>query len=101
MDSLLAFYRTLGLEFVEEQHGAGPVHFAATAGDLIFEIYPASDDRAVDSSTRLGFKVANVDFILVTLQETGYEVISLAKSTEWGYRAVVRDPDGRSVEISQ
>ncbi len=36
----LAFYQSLGLSFVAERHGKGPVHFAAELGSTIFEIYP-------------------------------------------------------------
>jgi lactoylglutathione lyase len=28
LDKSLAFYRALGLEFAQEQHGTGPVHYA-------------------------------------------------------------------------
>src|ERR1019366_2289596 len=34
------FYSDLGLSFVEEKHGKGPVHWSATAGALVLEIYP-------------------------------------------------------------
>ena len=42
------FYELLGLHFQEEQHGKGPVHWAATSGGLVMEIYPARSSDEVD-----------------------------------------------------
>lgn len=36
-----AFYRAIGLELEDEDHGEGPVHFAAELGTVHFAIYPA------------------------------------------------------------
>ena len=61
VEQLRAFYQTLGVNLVEEQHGKGPVHFAGRAGAVVIEVYPLPDDGSpVDSSTRLGFNVENV-----------------------------------------
>jgi len=37
IDPLKSFYRTLGIDFVEEQHGKGPIHFSAQIGDTLPE----------------------------------------------------------------
>ena len=39
-EKLAAFYRLLGVDFHEEQHGSGPRHFCSTEGGSVFEIYP-------------------------------------------------------------
>jgi predicted enzyme related to lactoylglutathione lyase len=93
------FYELLGLRFQEEQHGKGPVHWAAELDGLVMEIYPA--ESGVDRAPRLGFEVGNVEPILASLQDQGAEVVSDLKQTQWGLRAVVKDPDGRSVELVQ
>jgi catechol 2,3-dioxygenase-like lactoylglutathione lyase family enzyme len=98
VESLRAFYTRLGFRFVEEQHGKGPLHFSAPLGDGILEIYPLPDGALADTTTRLGFAVSGVDSINASLIETEYGV-SKPKQTEWGLRAVVRDPDGRTVEL--
>ncbi|GAA2787117.1 VOC family protein [Saccharopolyspora taberi] len=75
------FYAGLGLEFVAEQHGSGPEHYAATLpGGLVIELYPTSTRRPV-SSNRLGFSV------------------SLAAADLAPGRHVLTDPDGRAVEV--
>jgi hypothetical protein len=35
------------------------------------------------------------------LQTIGAPVVSEPQATKWGFRAVVRDPDGRAVELYQ
>lgn len=97
----VAFYKALGLRFQEEQHGNGPIHWAAEFDSLVMEIYPATSSNDVDGSTRLGFSVDDVKSALSTLRDHGVEVISDLKQTKWGLRAVVQDPDGRSVELVQ
>lgn len=67
VDSVVAFYRTLGLAFAEEQHGKGPLHHSAPLGDGIVEIYPLSKDQSADSTTRLGFTVADPDAVVAMI----------------------------------
>ena len=40
VDATKAFFENMGLEFVEEQHGTGPKHWACQRGNFVFEIYP-------------------------------------------------------------
>ena len=96
------FYEGLGLQFREECHGKGPVHFAATVRDTVFEIYPLPKSVAqADATTRLGFRIPSLDLIIGALKAAGVAVVSEPQHSEWGYRAVVKDPDGRSVELTQ
>jgi predicted enzyme related to lactoylglutathione lyase len=101
LDELVGFYETLGIAFGEEQHGNGPRHYAGKLGDLVLELYPASPDDHVDSTTRLGFVVTNLDDVVRNLQWINAPVVKPPQSTDRGYRAVVRDPDGRAVELYQ
>jgi lactoylglutathione lyase len=102
LDKLLAFFRGLGMEFTHEQHGNGPVHYSAKLDKTVLELYPLTADSDVpDVSTRLGFTVENLNAIVQALVQNGVLVITSPKQTVWGYRAVVQDPDGRSVELYQ
>jgi predicted enzyme related to lactoylglutathione lyase len=99
---LQTFYTALGIAFTEEQHGDGPLHFAAHIGELVLEIYPLPADAGpADTTTRLGFSVPELDEKVRLLEVAGATVVSRPKATEWGYRAIVRDPDGRAVELTQ
>lgn len=97
----VTFYKLLGVEFQEEQHGNGPVHWAAELDGIVLEIYPAKSADEVDVTTRLGFVVKDATSVLNTLRLSDVETISDLKQTKWGLRAVVRDSDGRTVELVQ
>ncbi|MGW1839612.1 VOC family protein [Streptomyces sp. NPDC002067] len=77
------FYGQLGMSFEREQHGRGPIHYAATFPDgTVLELYPATERRPV-TSARLGFHVDGQ---------------GMTPPLEPG-RHVVQDPDGRAVEL--
>jgi lactoylglutathione lyase len=102
IDAALKFYQAIGLTFVQEQHGSGPVHYACEMGKTILEIYPAeagtAPERKSGGATMLGFSVASVDEILAQLSTT---IITPPKDSAWGRRAVVFDPDGRAIELNE
>ena len=66
-----SFYRALGLNPEPEQHGKGPLHYAAQAGAAIFEIYPRKSEADSTASTQIGFQVASVAAVLEVLQGVG------------------------------
>jgi catechol 2,3-dioxygenase-like lactoylglutathione lyase family enzyme len=101
IDAAAEFYRNLGIEFLKEKHGKGPEHYSGKVGGTVLEIYPLSKDAPMESGGRLGFAVPKLDELLKKLRAHGVAVVEDAKETEWGYRAVVRDPDGRAVELTQ
>ncbi len=97
-----AFYQALGLRFVEERHGNGPVRYSALLGSTTIELHSWSDhDPPPDSSVRLGSEVDAFHVVLdYLLQETAAAVLECPEMTPRGeYRAVVSDPDGRAVEL--
>ena len=102
VEQLRLFYLTLGIELAEEQHGKGPVHFAGRTGGVVIEVYPLPGDGSpVDSTTRLGFTVEDVEGVVRALKDIGTKIVTLTKETAWGLLAVVKDPDGRSIELTQ
>lgn len=99
-DRLRRFYQVLGIGFAEERHGSGPLHLAGGIGDAVLELYPLEGEGAiVDSTLRLGFGVTDLQGTISKLKADGVTVVSQPKLTAWGKRAVVRDPDGRTVEL--
>jgi predicted enzyme related to lactoylglutathione lyase len=101
VDRSARFYELLGLVFTKHAHGTGPQHYAAELGSAVFEIYPRTDEKDSTSRTRLGFRVANVDQTITKLQQSGAKIISPPKDTSFGRRAVVDDPDGHRIELTQ
>ncbi len=97
LDELQKFYSALGARFECERHGNGPDHYAATLGDdFVLELYPCIDGAVPDPGLRLG---VSVDSIGEVLRSIGQSVAP--RQTKWGLRALVRDPDGRTVELLQ
>ncbi len=105
VEAMLAFYRALGLDFVQEQHGTGAIHYSTQLGDVTMEIFPAEAGQALDrkagGATMIGIKVESVDAVAEMLQEMGIKMLSAPKDSAWGRRATVLDPDGRLIEVTQ
>ncbi len=98
IEAVKLFYETIGIELIEEQHGNGPVHYAGKVGGTVLEIYPIHEGVA-DSTVRLGFVVEDLEYVLESLSRLELSPKKTAKQTEWGLRVIVKDPDGRSVEL--
>ena len=95
------FYTKLGLTFVQHRHGNSPEHFSAELAGAVFELYPLSVGGPSTLGTRIGFHVPSIDATLAGLSDYPGAVLSPAKNSEWGWRAVVADPDGHRVELTQ
>ena len=99
MERSRVFYESIGLKFEHHRHGNGLPHLSSTGGGAVVEIYPANGKDTTD--IRLGFQVANVDTVLQTLEGLGGTIVSPAKQSPWGRRAVVKDMDGHTVELCE
>jgi predicted enzyme related to lactoylglutathione lyase len=101
IEKSVAFYTALGIHFTKHAHGAGPEHYASEQPELTFEIYPQTDPALATTASRIGFKVANLDARLAALAQQGGRILSAAKDSPWGRRAVLIDPTGHKVELVQ
>ena len=101
MERSARFYRLLGLDFTKHRHGKGPEHYASESGPVVFEIYPRQNEVEASSGLRIGFQVASVDAAVMALEAMGAVIVSPAKDSAWGRRAVVDDPDGYRVELTE
>jgi len=54
-----------------------------------------------DDTLRLGFTVPNLDQLINNLKNNNIEITSEPQSHEWGYVAVIKDLDGRKIELTQ
>ena len=100
-----AFYEAVGLTFVEEQHGNGPLHLACETDTLVFELYPGEDAPLLDAkqsgATMIGFNVESLDAVLSELRVLDVAPKSVPKVAPWGRWANVVDPDGRVVQLNE
>ena len=102
----VTFYRSLGINLEDEDHGDGLSHAATEVGDVHIAVFPAPGGGAAPGwreggSTFIGFYVDSLDETLATLRRIGATLLVDHQVREWGCRIVVEDPDGRAVEINQ
>ena len=88
------FYELLGFSFVEEKHGAGPLHYSSQDAGFVFELYPLAKNEAA-GNTRLGFSVKDIRQV--------FSRMAIASQHEFNGKQiyVAQDPDGRKVELSE
>lgn len=91
------FYECFGMEFVRHRHGDGPEHLSAEGDAGIFEIYPAIGQYGPDT-TGLGFAVDDLQATADLLRDAGFRPGEIS-SRPWGASFVIRDDDGRRVEV--
>lgn len=96
-----AFYACIGIRFYRHRHGGGPEHLCSTSQGSVFEIYALTPGQPATTSTRLGFRVADVEHAVERLRETGARICVEASASPWGLRSVVADPDGHRVELTE
>ena len=106
IERVAGFYAALGRDFIAEQRGSGPAHFAAEAGGLILEIHPTRTpmgaiERGSSADVRLGFVVDDVDDAVGSLLRAGGSLLDRSAPSIGGGTAVVADPDGRRVELRE
>jgi len=99
-ERLASFYSLLGLVFDHHKHGNSPFHYGATIGQTVLEIYPlAKGQIEPDKHLRLGFAVENFEKKIETLKQKQVPFAADPAQTEFGYLAVIIDPDGRKFEL--
>jgi len=104
--AVVAFYRAVGVPLEEERHDDGPLHFACELGPIHFAVYgadaPGAAPRRRDGgASQVGFQVDSLEAVFSAAVEVGATVLLEIEDVPWGRRALVTDPDGRTVEFNQ
>ncbi|MFL5963742.1 MAG: VOC family protein [Gaiellaceae bacterium] len=98
MSRSVAFYRdVLELDVEYESEPWSQVR----AGDVSIGLHHSSEGRSMnqDGGAELGFYVDDVQIALDAVRERGAEVVQEVKHEEWGVLAVIKDPDGYTIQI--
>jgi len=95
LEESIAFYEALGLKFQEEQHDKSPVHYSCQIDGVLLELYPT--ERECGQKDRVGLIVNDLDDILSKLKENIHGI----RDDSFGYRAILKDPNGRLVFLSE
>lgn len=97
---LANFYSLLGITFEYHKHDKSPYHYSATIEQTILEIYPlAKGQTEADKDLRLGFAVDDLTATVELLQSKGTEFLSEPMQTDFGFMTIIKDPDGRKIEL--
>ena len=97
---LADFYNLFGLSFEYHQHGNSPFHYSATLGQTVLEIYPLTKSQTEpDKNLRLGFGLDNFDETIQKLKAVEVSFSLEPTQTDFGFMAIVSDPDGRKIEL--
>jgi len=99
IERAVRFYQAIGMLFTKHRHGSGPEHYATEENSFVFEIYPIGS-RIPTTSVRIGFSVDDVDSVVKTLADIGGQIVSSPKNSPWGRRAVIKDLDGHTIELT-
>ena len=87
------FYRALGVDLRDEEHGDGLVHAATDVGDIHFAVFAGSTPSEGASwrssaSTFVGFYVPSLDRTGASLSALGAMVLLEHQVRPWGCRMV-------------
>lgn len=92
-------YRLLGLDFLSEQHGTGPLHLACASESLVLEIYPGED--VASPGVMVGLDVADLDHVRAKVLEAGVPLSRDIDPVAGMRRMIVNDPEGRKIFVRE
>jgi lactoylglutathione lyase len=100
MKRLADFYSVFGLNFDYHKHGNSPLHYSATIGQTVLEIYPLTKSQTEpDKNLRLGFGIDNFDETVQKLKELKIVFFLEPTQTDFGFMTIISDPDDRKIEL--
>ena len=97
---LSEFYSRLGLDFDYHSHGNSPMHYSTTIDKTVLEIYPLTKSQSEpDKNLRIGLGIERFDESILLLKNAGVAFSLEPTVTDFGFMAIISDPDGRKVEL--
>lgn len=59
------------------------------------------NQKEADTSLRLGFKVQNLDSLIIKLRQKNVTIVTQPTQSKFGYYSVIKDLDGRKIELTE
>ena len=101
MDRLAAFYTALGLNFVKHSHPPCGEHYSTTDESCVFEICQRKNGQRATTDVFFGLNVSSVGDSVESAVANGGTVMRSSEGSQWGSTAIIRDPDGHRVMLSE
>ena len=99
---LSELYELFGLNCEYHRHGKRTLHYSTEIGGIVFEIYPLTKNQENrDKTLRLGFTIDNLDATIEILKTRNVKIVREPKESELGYVSIVKDLDGRRIELKE
>ena len=99
MERTADVYRAIGLSFINEKHGEGPIHLAHEKDGFVLEIYQKS--QAICDGMMLGFEASDISETRAKILQTGANLVKDIAKIDGVDRMIVADPEGRQIYIQQ
>ena len=104
-EAVMKFYSAIGIPLEPEQHDDGPVHYACEIGLTHFAVFESDSGSGPEFRSGgisfSGFTVNSLEDALEAARSVHAEIVQQPTEHPWRRRALVKDPDGRIVELFQ
>lgn len=105
LEAAVEFYKAIGVPLEREQHEGGALHYACDLGPTHFAVFESSPGETPEfrsgGSSFPGLTVNSLEVALEAAKSVSAEVVQEPTEYPWGWRALVKDPDGRVIELFQ
>lgn len=102
LTQVLDFYKCLGVKFAEKKISLGTTYFWSQSNSVQFAFLEKKELRSLDQpQIHLSFAVSNVSLVLKELEKQNVICVLDPMEQNGQIRAIILDPDGRSVELCQ
>lgn len=101
-DLLLRFYGVLGFKFSQKAVDKGSQTWLGQVGDISLEVYSIKESLSKKiPGVQMSFQVNALEDVVKQFRALHAEIMVEPLPTNTGLIAIVMDPDGRSIELSE
>ena len=101
-DLLLRFYTVLGFKFSQKAVDKGTQAWLGHLGDLSIEVFSIKESFSQKTAgVQMSFHVKALEDLIKQFRNLKIEIMIEPLEVQSGLMAIVIDPDGRSIELTQ
>ena len=101
MHRLAEFYSVIGMKFEKHFHPPCGEHYSTIAGNCVFEICQLKQGESPTTNVFFGLNVSDLDSAVNAVKANHGTVNRVPETSDWGRTAVIRDPEGHRVLLTQ